>query len=115
MRTTHETTGLVAPTHPARRATLRPFLISVELSSSMPSCWWFRALGGREARAALTPEDVVEFDRQWRGVMARATEALDLTEVLATLDSWRRIAWLTSVHGHDGPGRRGIPLRWAHR
>jgi Family of unknown function (DUF6247) len=55
-----------------------------------------------QVRAALTPEDVAEFDRQWREVMARATDALDLTEVLATLDSWRRIAWLTSAHGHEG-------------
>jgi len=50
----------------------------------------------------LTPEDAAEFDRQWRGAMARATEALDLTEVLETLNSWRRIAQLTSAHGHDG-------------
>ena len=55
-----------------------------------------------QVRAALTPEDAVEFDRQWRGAMARATEALDLTEVLEALDSWRRIAQLTSAHGHDG-------------
>jgi Family of unknown function (DUF6247) len=53
-------------------------------------------------RAALTAEDAVEFDRQWRVAMARATEALDLSEVLATLDSWRRIAWLTAAQGHDG-------------
>lgn len=55
-----------------------------------------------QVRAALTPEDAAEFDRQWRATMARATEALDLAEVLETLDSWRRIAWLTTAHGHDG-------------
>lgn len=34
--------------------------------------------------------------------MARATENLDLAEVLATLESWRRIAWLTSANGPAG-------------
>jgi hypothetical protein len=53
-------------------------------------------------RAALIPEDAERFDRQWREVMAKATEHLDLTEVLATLDSWRRIAWLTTANGPDG-------------
>lgn len=31
--------------------------------------------------------------------MARATETLDLSEVLATLESWRRVARLTVVAG----------------
>lgn len=53
-------------------------------------------------RAALIPEDVAEFDRQWRVVMAAATESLDLSEVYRTLESWRRVAWLTSARGHDG-------------
>jgi hypothetical protein len=48
-------------------------------------------------RAALVPEDVAEFDRQWRAVMAAATESLDLAEVHRTLESW-----LTSARGHDG-------------
>jgi hypothetical protein len=52
-------------------------------------------------RAALTPEDAAEFDQQWRAVMATATEALDLTEVMATLDSWRCVARLTSSLGPD--------------
>ena len=34
--------------------------------------------------------------------MARATENLDLAEVLATLESWRQIAWLTSANGPAG-------------
>ena len=55
-----------------------------------------------QVRAALTPEDAAEFDLQWRATMARATEALDLTEVLQALGSWRRIAWLTSSYGPDG-------------
>jgi hypothetical protein len=53
-------------------------------------------------RAALTPEDVEEFDRQWRAAMAAATESLDLSEVQRTLESWRRVAWLTTARGHEG-------------
>lgn len=53
-------------------------------------------------RAALIPEEAAEFDRQWREVMARATEALDLSEVLETLESWRRIARLTAETGAEG-------------
>jgi len=40
-----------------------------------------------EVRAALIPEEAAEFDQQWREVMGRATETLDLSEVLATLES----------------------------
>ncbi|MGH3900632.1 MAG: DUF6247 family protein [Pseudonocardiaceae bacterium] len=50
-----------------------------------------------QVRAALIPEDVTEFDRQWRAVMAAATETLDLTAVHRALDSWRRVAWLTQA------------------
>jgi hypothetical protein len=53
-------------------------------------------------RAALIPENAAEFDRQWREVMAKAIEILDLTEVLETLESWRRVAWLTMANGPDG-------------
>ena len=53
-------------------------------------------------RAALIPEEVAEFDRQWAEVMARATRELDLTEVLETLEAWRRVAWITTA---NGPGR----------
>ncbi|MGH3720887.1 MAG: DUF6247 family protein [Pseudonocardiaceae bacterium] len=56
-------------------------------------------------RAALIPEEVVEFDHQWREVMARATETLDLTEVLTVLESWRRVAWLTVANGADAHRR----------
>jgi len=55
-----------------------------------------------QVRAALIPEDIPEFDRQWRAVMATATETLDLTGVHRTLESWRRIAWLTTANGSDG-------------
>ena len=33
--------------------------------------------------------------------MARATQRLDLTEVLDVLDAWRRVAWQTSAQGRD--------------
>ncbi len=55
-----------------------------------------------QVRSALIPEDVAEFDRQWRTVMAKATETLDLVDVLRTLESWRRVAWLTTASGPDG-------------
>lgn len=54
-----------------------------------------------QVRAALTPEDAAEFDRQWQAVMARATQELDLTEVLETLESWRRVAWVTAATGAE--------------
>ncbi|MGH3570771.1 MAG: DUF6247 family protein [Pseudonocardiaceae bacterium] len=54
-----------------------------------------------EVRAVLIPEEAAEFDQQWREVMARATETLDLSEVLATLESWRRVARLTAVAGPE--------------
>lgn len=50
-----------------------------------------------EIRAALLPEEVGEFDRAWRAAQARATEALDLTEVHTVLDRWRRIARMTQA------------------
>ncbi len=40
-----------------------------------------------EVRAALIPEEAAEFGQQWREVMARATETLDLSEALETLES----------------------------
>lgn len=56
-------------------------------------------------RAALIPEEADEFDRQWREAMARATESLDLTEVLELLEGWRRVAWMTSEAGPEGHRR----------
>jgi len=38
------------------------------------------------------PRRSAEFDQQWREVMAAATEALDLSEVLAMLEPWRWVA-----------------------
>ncbi|MDT7675685.1 MAG: hypothetical protein QOD82_3587 [Pseudonocardiales bacterium] len=48
-------------------------------------------------RAALIPEDVAEFDRQWRAAMAAATESLDLAAVHRTVESG-----LISARGHVG-------------
>lgn len=58
-----------------------------------------------QVRAALIPEEAAEFDHQWRDVMARATDTLDLTEMLAVLESWRRVAWLTAANGPDAHRR----------
>jgi hypothetical protein len=54
-----------------------------------------------QVRAALLPEDATEFDRQWQDVMARATRELDLTEVHRTLNTWRRVAWVTTATGPE--------------
>ncbi len=54
-----------------------------------------------EVRAALVLEEAAEFDQQWREVMAAATEALDLSEMLATLEFWRRVARLTPATGPE--------------
>jgi hypothetical protein len=54
-----------------------------------------------EVRAALIPEEAAEFEREWRDVMARAAETLDLSEVLETLESWRLVAQLTTAAGPE--------------
>lgn len=54
-----------------------------------------------QVRTALTTEDAAEFDRQWQEVMARATRELDLSEVLETLTTWRRVAWVTTTVGPE--------------
>jgi hypothetical protein len=62
-----------------------------------------------EVRAALIPEEAAEFEREWRRVLARAAETLELSEVLETLESWRRVARLTAAagaHGHRAMYRR---------
>ncbi len=43
-------------------------------------------------RDALLPEEVGDFDREYRHVMAEATEGRDLTPVLHMLERWRRVA-----------------------
>jgi hypothetical protein len=54
-----------------------------------------------EVRAALIPEEVVEFERDWRSALAKAAETLDLTVVLETLRSWRLVARLTVAAGPE--------------
>jgi hypothetical protein len=54
-----------------------------------------------DVRAELTPEEAAEFEPEWRAVMARATETLDLSEVLETLESWRLVAQLTATAGPE--------------
>ncbi|MQA63611.1 MAG: hypothetical protein GEU86_19510 [Actinophytocola sp.] len=49
----------------------------------------------------MISEEAAEFDQQWRDVMTRATETLDLPAVLATLESWRRVARLTATRGAE--------------
>lgn len=70
-------------------------------SAPVPERPPFAAASPAQVRAALTAEDVVEFDRQWRDVMERATRELDLTEVQQTLTRWRRVAWVTSATGAE--------------
>lgn len=52
-------------------------------------------------RAALIPEEAVEFERDWRAVLAKAAETLDLSEVLETLESWRLVAEVTTAAGPE--------------
>lgn len=54
-----------------------------------------------DVHAALIPEEAAEFEREWRAVMAKATETLDLSEVLETLESWRLVAQLTAAAGPE--------------
>jgi hypothetical protein len=43
----------------------------------------------------LLPEEVGQFDSEWRAAMSRSAESLDLTEVYGVLERWRGIAALT--------------------
>ncbi len=51
------------------------------------------AASPRAIRAELLPEEAGDFDREYRRVMAEATETLDLAAVLEMLERWRRVAW----------------------
>lgn len=48
-------------------------------------------------RAALLPEDLPRFDEDYRRALDVAREALSLTDLVETLESWRRIAWSTQA------------------
>jgi hypothetical protein len=54
------------------------------------------ALELRAIRAALLPEEVADFDVEFRQVLPEATERLDPTPVTGFLRRWRRIAWSTT-------------------
>jgi hypothetical protein len=43
-------------------------------------------------RARLLPEEVDDFDREFRQAVAEATKTLDLSGVLAVLERWQRVA-----------------------
>ena len=47
----------------------------------------------RAIRAALLPEDIGDFDRELRTVMAEATETLDLAPLTTFIERWWRWAW----------------------
>lgn len=53
----------------------------------------------------MIPEEVDDFDRQWRAALAEAAETLDLQGVFETLEHWRRIAWMTTSHGPEAHRR----------
>lgn len=55
-----------------------------------------------QIRDALGAEEATEFARQWRDVMDRAKDRLDLSEVHEVLEAWRRIAWLSRDLGPEG-------------
>lgn len=55
-----------------------------------------------QIRDALGDEQAAEFARQWRDVLDRAKDRLDLSEVQEVLEAWRRIAWLTRELGPEG-------------
>jgi hypothetical protein len=46
---------------------------------------------------ALLPEEVGQFDSEWRSAMSRSAESLDLSEVYHVLERWRGIAALTQA------------------
>jgi hypothetical protein len=62
----------------------------------------FKDASPREVRAALVPEELSDFDQQWREALSKAADSLDLTDVHDVLDSWRRRATTTNYLGHDG-------------
>jgi Family of unknown function (DUF6247) len=62
----------------------------------------FKDASPREIRAALVPEEQLQFDISWRAAMATAVEVQDLSEVFNVLDSWRAHAMITIKLGHHG-------------
>lgn len=62
-----------------------------------------------EIRAALLDEEKPDFDQQYRHALDTAAESLSLDELHETLESWRRIAWMT----HTDPEAHRRMLRTA--
>jgi hypothetical protein len=62
----------------------------------------FKEASPGEIRAALIPEEQVQFDITWHTAMATAQETLDLSKVFEALESWRVHAALTDQLGHHG-------------
>lgn len=67
-------------------------LVSVSIRSETPGTLRLLDATPQVIRARLLPEEVGDFDREFRQAMADATENLDLTEVLALLLRWQRVA-----------------------
>ena len=63
-------------------------------------------------RAALLPEEQADFDREYQQALATAAQTLELDELAATLQAWRRIAWSTQT---DPNGHRRMLRRVAER
>lgn len=61
-------------------------------ATDLRGCGPFADSTPAEVRAALPPEDVAAFDAEWRAVLGRAAESLDLAEMNEMLDGWRRTA-----------------------
>jgi hypothetical protein len=88
-------------------ATVEQVIATADAGPAEPGRASFADASPARVRAALTTEDAVAFDRQWRALMLRATERLDLTEVHEALEGWRRVAWVTSAPG-PGVYRRAL-------
>lgn len=54
-----------------------------------------------DIRAALITEDQVTFDQQYRAALAAAGESYSLAELDEVLESWRRVARITTAYGQD--------------
>ena len=48
-----------------------------------------------ENREVLLPEELPEFERQYREALQVAAETYSLDKLESTLQCWRRIAWMT--------------------
>lgn len=77
-------------------------MTAAEAGSSHPGRPPFADATPAQIRDALGNQDAAEFGQQWREAMDRARDRLDLSEVHEVLETWRRIAWLTSTLGAAG-------------